>query len=309
MWESILVKYNICDVLIFLDLDEARKNLEQCLSDEVKKQYFALLRECLIFSQSTTQEEFDKEARKLLVTEEQKRSHNLFILAIMSKSSNSRRKNTRTSIEKVVTPVDRVLFEMPDYSDYVQSSNLPVSPSTEFENRCAAAELFIPDNGFMSCRIALTSWENGLDKANDNVGDLMVHACQVFVKNIITAMITKKKGFKIRDKKFQYGFNQPVPDPFLRNFSNVIDETQLCKVEVDDDALKPKCKLSLEKVEQQTAFAYSCAKRKKCGNTLTVKLLYDTIKGNPKLLGLHSIHSISLFKLGLHLENNKTISN
>lgn len=270
----------------------------------MKKQYFALLRECLIFSQSTTQEEFDKEARKLLVTEEQKRSHNLFILAIMSKSSNTRPKNIRLPVEKIVTPVDRVVFEMPDYPDYVQPFSPTMSPPTDFENRSAAAELFIPDNGFMMCRIALTSWENGLDKANDNVTDLMVHACQVFVKNIITAMLSQKKGYKIRDQKFQYGFNQPIPDPFLRNYSNVIDETQMCKVEVEDGGLRPKCKLSLEKVEQQSAFAYACAKRKKCDNTLTVKLLYDTLKNNPKLLGLHSIHSVSLFKLGLHLEND-----
>lgn len=286
-------------------MDEARKNLELYLSDEVKKQYFALLKESLYFNQSKTQEEFDREARKLLVTEDQKYSHNLFILAIMSKSSNSRPKSFKTLIEKMVTPANRVVFEMPDYSDYVQPSSLMGSLSTDFENRSAASELFIPDNGFMSCRIALACWENDLDKANDNVADFMVHVCQVFIKNIITAMISRKKGYKIRDGKLQYGFNQPIPDPFLRNYSNLIDETQQCKVAIDDDLLKPKCKVSLEKVEQQTAFAYACAKRRKYDNTLTVRLLYDTLKNNPKLLGMHSIQSTSLFKLGLHLESEK----
>lgn len=284
-------------------MDEARKNLELCLNDDVKKQYFALLRENLSFSKSKTLEEFDKEVRKLLVTDEQKCSHNLFILAIMS--SNSRPKNSRTSLERIVTPVDTVNFEIPDYSDYIQPSSPNASYSADFENRSAAAELFIPDNGFMSCRIALACWENDLDKANDNVADLMVHVCQVFVKNIITAMISRKKGYKIRDSKFQYGFNQPIPDPFLRNYVNLLDETQQSKVEVEDDTLRPKCKVSLERIQQQTAFQYSCAKRRKHDNTLTVRLLYDTIKANPKLLGLHSIHSMSLFKLGLHLENMK----
>lgn len=280
--------------MTFLDLDEAKKNLELYLSDEVKKQYFALLKECLYFNQSKTQEEFDREARKLLVTEEQKYSHNLFILAIMAKSSNSRPKSFRTLIEKMVTPV--------------QPSSPMASLPTDFENRSAASELFIPDNGFMSCRIALVSWENNLDKANDNVTDLMVHVCQVFIKNIITAMISQKKGYKIRDGKLQYGFNQPIPDPFLRNYSNLMDETQQCKVDIDDDILKPKCKVPLEKVEQQTAFAYSCARKRKYDNTLTVRLLYDTLKNNPKLLGMHSIQSTSLFKLGLHLESKKCIS-
>lgn len=268
----------------------------------MKRQYFALLRECLVFSHSTTQEEFDKEARKLLVTEEQKWSHNLFILAIMSNSSNSRPKNTRNSIEKSISQVDRVVFEMPDYPEYVLSQRSSSVLPTDIENRCAAAELFIPDNSFMTCRIALFCWDNGLNKAGDNVADLMVNACQIFIKNIIMAMISKKKGFRIRDKKFQYGFNQPVPDPFLRNYSHFTDETQLPKVEIEDDVLKPKCKLSLEKMEQQIAFAYSSSKRRKSDNSLNVKLLYETIKDCPRLLGIHSIHSVGLFKLGLHLE-------
>lgn len=290
---------------IFTDLEAARKKLEICLSDEVREQYFARLKEIFFFSQSTSEEEFDEEARKLLVTKEQKCSHNMFIFAIMSKFPNLKSKSFRTFFEKIMTPIDRV-FEMPDYSSYVQSSSPTMSPPTDYEYRSAASELFIPDNGFMTCRVAITCWQSNLDTANDNVAELMVHACQVFIKNIITAMISKKKGYKIRDGKFQYGFNEPVPDPFRRNFVNIIDDTQQCKVEVDDDTLLPKCKVSLEKVEQQTAFSYACAKRRKFeDSTLTVQLLYEAIKDNPKLLGLHSIHSVSLFNLGLHLENDK----
>lgn len=121
------------------------------------------------------------------------------------------------------------------------------------------------------------------------------------------SMITRKKSYKIRDGKLQYGFNQPIPDPFIRNFNNVLDETQESKVVVEEDSFKPKCpKLSLEKAEQQVAFAYSCAHRTRSDNILSVRLLYDTIRENPHILGLHSIQSINLFKLGLQIdeENN-----
>lgn len=274
----------------------------------MREQYFELLGESFSFSQSTTQEEFDAEARKLLVTEEQKRSHNMFVFAIMSKMSSFRSKSVGDFIQKILMPVDRVTFDMPDYSNYVPPSSPTPTLPADFKDRSAASELFIPDIGFMACRVAISCWQNNLSKANDNVAELMVHACQVFIKNIITAMITKKKGYKIRDGKLQYGFNQLIPDPFLRNFSNIIDDTQKCKVEVENDILKPKCKVSLEKIEQQTAFSYACAKRRKVNNTLTVKLLYETLRDNPKLLGQHSIHSMSLFNLGLHLENTKSKS-
>lgn len=269
-----------------------------CLGDDLKKEYFALLRQWFSFSVPLTKEEFDRNVRRLLVNEEQIRCHNYFLLAMLSKnSSNHRPKSVRTTNDKGV-------FECADFSEYVQPSSPSMLPPSDFENRSAAAELFIPDSSFIASRIAVMAWENGLEGADDSVTELIVHACQVFVKNIITAMISRCKGYKIRSKKFQYGFNHPIPDPFIRNFNNVNDDTQESKVEVanGDDNFRPKCKMSLENAEQQMAFAYSCAKKRKCDNVLSVGLLYDTIRDNPKILGLHSIHSVNLFKLGLQLD-------
>lgn len=119
-------------------------------------------------------------------------------------------------------------------------------------------------------------------------------------------MVSRKKGFKIRDGKFQYGFNLPIPDPFLRNYSNVIDDTAESRVEVldDDDNFVPRPKPSLERVEQQLAFAYSSSKRRKTDNSLSVKLLYDTLKDNPTLLGFGSSTQVHLLKLNLQLEES-----
>lgn len=217
------------------------------------------------------------------------------MLALLSKRSTTRIKNTRTTS-------DKCLFECAEYSDYVQPSS-PTLP-LEYENRNAASELFMPDSGFMSTRIALVSWEMGLNGAEDSVTEILVHACQVFVKNIITAMISRIKGYKVRDGKFQYGFNLAVPDPFLRNYQNVIDEGQESKVDVleDEDTFIPKSKPSLEALEQQAAFAYACSKRKNIDHTLNVKLLYRTIRENPHLLGLYEMQSIGLLRLGLQMD-------
>ncbi|CAH1176492.1 unnamed protein product [Phaedon cochleariae] len=286
-------------------LNDAKRDLEAYLSEEQKRDYFALLRQWFMFSAPLTKEAFDQGVRKFLTTEEQIRSHNYFLLSILSKiSSNNLPKTTRTSSN------DRGIFEIADYADYVQPSSPNMVPTSDFENRSAASELFLPDTGFMACKIALICWKNKMEGAEDNVTDLMVHACQVFIKNIITAMITKKKGYKVRDQKLQYGFNQPIPNPFIRNFNNIIDDTQESKVEVanDDDALKPKCKRSLEDMEQQIAFSYSCTKRLPCDNYLTVGLLYETIKEDPKVLGLHSMQSMNLFRLGLQLTDEDDVN-
>ncbi|XP_044259682.1 transcriptional adapter 1-like [Tribolium madens] len=280
-----------------MDLNEARKALEACLNEDQRKQYFDLLRQWFSFKSPITRTEFDTEVRKLLVNEDQIRSHNYFLLALLAKRTSSRTKTTRNTCDKGV-------FECADYVDYVQPSSPTILSPEEYENRSAAAELFMPDSGFVSTRIAVTSWENGLDGAEETVTELIVHACQVFVKNILTAMISRMKGYKVRDGKFQYGFNLPIPDPFIRNFHNVIDETQESKTEVLDkeDTFIPRSKPSLEVAEQQAAFAYSCAKKRKCDKTLTVKLLYETLKENPQILGLHEMQSVNLFKLSLQVD-------
>lgn len=270
--------------------------MENCFNEECRKEYFEVLRRWFSFKSPITRKEFDTEVRKLLVNEEQIRCHNYFVLALLAKRTYSRAKSTRTTTDKGV-------FEGPEYSDYV----MPASPSImteEYENRNAAAELFMPDSVFIATRISIVSWQNGLDGAEENVTDVITHACQAFVKNIIAAMVSKLKGYKIRDNKFQYGFNLSIPDPFLRNYGNVLDETQKSKSVVvdDEDTFIPKNKPSLDVAEQQAAFAYSCAKRKRSKNALTVTLLYDVLRENPEILSSHRPFNLNLFKLGLQID-------
>lgn len=117
-------------------------------------------------------------------------------------------------------------------------------------------------------------------------------------------MISRKQGYKIRDGKLQYGFGLPVPDPFIRNTNHIIDTAQESKVEVsnDDDSFIPSCRPSLENAEQQAAFAFSCGKRKRSDGKLTIRLLYDTLRENPNIVGLTSVHNVNLLKTGLMLE-------
>ncbi|KAJ8941752.1 hypothetical protein NQ318_001346 [Aromia moschata] len=54
-----------------MSLNEARKNLEACLGDEFKKEYFALLRQWFMFSAPITKEEFDRRPKSTLVPDPQ----------------------------------------------------------------------------------------------------------------------------------------------------------------------------------------------------------------------------------------------
>lgn len=270
--------------------------MENCFNDAFRQEYFEVLRRWFLIQSPITRREFDIEVRKFLVNEDQIRCHNYFVLALLAQRTRSRSKNMRTTTDKGV-------LEGPEFGDYVMPAS-PLMVKEEYENRNAAAELFMPDSVFISTRISIVSWQNGLDGAEENVTDVITHACQDFVKNIISAMVSKLKGYKVRDNKFQYGFNLPIPDPFIRNYGNVLDETQKSKnIVVDgEDTFIPKNKPSLDVVEQQAAFAYSCSKRKRSNNTLTVKLLHEVLTENPQILSLHRLFNVNLFKLGLQID-------
>ncbi|KAK4883100.1 hypothetical protein RN001_006419 [Aquatica leii] len=280
-------------------MNEARKLLEASLGEDLRKQYFGLLKQWFLFSSSMTKMQFDSAVRNLLTTQEQIHRHNDFLLALYAKINNTRVKSTRSSY-------DKGYFEVADTIEYI----LPPSPTymlrPEVENRSAAAELFLPDNGFIASRIAVQAWESGLEGAEEGVTEIIVQACQAFVKNIISAMVSRKQGYKIRDGKFQYGFGLPVPDPCIRNTHHIIDHSQECKVEIaaDDDSFVPANRPSLESAEQQAAFSFSCGQRKYSDGKLTLQLLYDTIREDPSIIGFHSVNNVNLFKLGLSLEDS-----
>ncbi|CAG9769407.1 unnamed protein product [Ceutorhynchus assimilis] len=272
-----------------LELNEARKKLEAVLSEPLRTQYFAHLRQWFIFNPTLTKETFDEKVNQLFQTREQRICHQYFLLALLKKSQCISR----------IKQVNKGVFEPADYVDYVQARkpNRPLPSNYTYPR--LASELFTPYSGFITCRINIAAWECGMEGADADVTQLIAHACQTFLKNIITAMITKAKGYKIRENKFQYGFNMPIPDPNIRNSNNIIDETVELS-DLNEDPILPKYKKSLERTIKERAFAHAASKKRKPNVSLDTALLYETIRGNPKLLGLHGLHSVQLLKLSLH---------
>lgn len=282
-----------------MDPQQAQALLDSILTEDERTQYYQLLRRQFLFSeQKISRIDFDSAIQQLLKTNDKVKAHITFQLAIATKIHTPDIKNQAHGTGS------RGSFEMADYTEYVSPIS-PLGPPT-FENKYAAAELFLPDNGFISSRVAIHAWKNRMDGASDDVAKYLVQACQMFVKNIITAMVTRKEGYKLKDR-FQHGIGTPVPDPFLRNTHNVVDHTQepcLDLVE-GEESFRPKTRVSLENAEHQTTYALSCAKRKRSDGCLSMQLLYDTLREDPSIVAINSIHNIILLKIGLILENKR----
>lgn len=273
------------------DPNEARKALEQSLGD-LKSKYFDLLRQWFRLSKPMSKIEFETELRKLLTSSDQIRHHNIYMHSIHKKGYATAVK-TKENAPRVPP------FEIAELTEYVRSASPEAVPPVELEYRSAASDLVVPDLNFMRGQVALHAWENGLDGAEDGVAEFMVQACQTFLKNIITAMVARKSGYRIRDGKLLHKFGVPVPDPFVRNTNNLRGDGDYPR----DEGFVPASRVPYENVEHENAFDYSCSKRRRTDGKLTVELLYDTLKENPEIVGLHSIQSVNLLKLGMFLDD------
>lgn len=106
----------------------------------------------------------------------------------------------------------------------------------------------------------LAAWELGLEGADDEAADLIVVAVQMFLKNILSTVVSQRKGYKLRNHCFMYDIGGDVPNMWLRNSNKLYDPQSDGRVELDDspDALGPRCPPTIDEVEHSAAFEIAC---------------------------------------------------
>ncbi|XP_014220053.1 transcriptional adapter 1 [Copidosoma floridanum] len=280
------------------DLNVARKALMVSLGDK-SKTYFDKMR--LWFQMKSTKEEFDAEARSMM-TEDQVHLHNEFLLCLFNKvrglvisapptrmahkvsnGSNSNMNNSNSNSNgnnnsgsllsktggcvslKRKYKSDNANFEPADvYAEVLSQVSSPVGDEPVGANRSSAQELILPDRTFVLARLMLAAWENNMDGAEDSTAHIIIAATHIFLKNILTAMMTRRKGFQVRDGSFIYNIGEPVPSSWKRNTSVLHQEAKFANptMVVDPVGQMPKMKMSIEEAEQATAFALGCAEQR-----------------------------------------------
>lgn len=208
------------------------------------------------FRHKCTKEEFDLESRKFL-TSEKIYLHNQFLIAILNKidafqnppapmsplssslnnsnsalnisqtanTSSSSRSRKRKRSSRVYS--DRVTFEPYDFLDFLVEDNMEViKPAAGTDanvqmlptQRYCVQELFLPDAGFVLGRFLIGAWEVGLVNVEDSVAEYMAMAVQALLKNLIAAIIMKRKHYKVTGEgSFYYDIGATLKDPSIRN--------------------------------------------------------------------------------------------
>ncbi|XP_074544560.1 transcriptional adapter 1 isoform X1 [Halichoeres trimaculatus] len=264
------------------ELEVAKKNLTDAIGDNVKH-YWANLK--LWFKQKISKEEFDVEARRLLA-QENVHVHNDFLLAILtrcqiivstpgsgegagplqwqggvtSKPGKPKGKKKCSSRQK---------FDHRFQPQNPLSAAQPFSPreigaggggGEEEELRLSAHTLLLPTRGQLEARMMVTAFELGLDNITEDSVNTMIHAVEHHLKDVLTAVITRRKAYRLRDGHFPYAFGSDVtPQPYLKNSLAAYHSVTECPPPSASLAAGPPPQVSPDEAEQQAVHLLACS--------------------------------------------------
>ncbi|XP_052280494.1 transcriptional adapter 1-like [Dreissena polymorpha] len=190
------------------------------------------------FRMKIAKEEFDKEARKLL-TSQTVHLHNEFLLAIFSKChslslASAPKSEPGSSISSKLLKRGKVKRKPATVRSSFQQRFVPVNPMScavtatykdvkdlEFAGR----EMCLPDMSMMQGRLLVCAWEAGLTNVEEAVASLVMQSVEVQLKNIITELISRRNGYKLREGHCKFAMGEPIPNPYTRHRHLLRDRT------------------------------------------------------------------------------------
>lgn len=261
------------------------------------------------FTKEITKEEYDEELRTFL-TSGQIRFHNKFILSVLSKCSNSVLSSSPFILSELDLEPDIKRIKLEEIGSTFKSL-LQIDPheyKKEVTSKTLQEELiakgfltFLPDHDAIYARMMLHAWEHDLDGVDDNACKLVIEATYAFARNILTAIISRRSGFKTKDSQFMYGLGTPAVSPWLRNAMkyNFNDKCEATEIVNDGEIIHiPKSKPLLSAIEENIAFELALSSE----NTGTIRKLPIKIDDVIDALRVHS-HLVPRYLMyAMHME-------
>ncbi|XP_004567225.1 transcriptional adapter 1 [Maylandia zebra] len=256
------------------ELEIAKKNLTDAIGDNVKH-YWANLK--LWFKQKISKEEFDIEARRLLA-QENVHVHNDFLLAILTRcqiivstpegagslqwQGSCASKPGKPKGNKKCS--SRQKFDHRFQPQNPLSAAQPFSPreggSEEEELRLSAHTLLLPTRGQLEARMMVTAFEVGLDNVTEDAISTMIYAVEHHLKDVLTAVIMRRKAYRLRDSRFPYAFgNDVTPQPYLKNSLAAYHSVADCPPQSASLPAGPPPQVSPDEAEQQAVHLLACS--------------------------------------------------
>nr|XP_040026556.1 transcriptional adapter 1 isoform X2 [Gasterosteus aculeatus aculeatus] len=235
------------------ELEIAKKNLTDAIGDNVKH-YWANLK--LWFKQKISKEEFDIEARRLLAQENEGVGPLQWQGSLASKPGKPKGKKKCSSRQKF----DHRFQPQNPLSGAQPFSPREVGGGEEEEMRLSAHTLLLPTRGQLEARMMVTAFELNLDNITDDAVSSMIYAVEHHLKDVLTAVITRRKAYRLRDGRFPYAFGSDVtPQPYLKNSLAAYHSVTECPPPSASFATGPPPQVSPDEAEQQAVHLLACS--------------------------------------------------
>ncbi|KAM9500921.1 transcriptional adapter 1 isoform 2-T2 [Clarias gariepinus] len=297
------------------ELELAKKNLTDAIGDNIKH-YWANLK--LWFKQKISKEEFDVEARRLL-GHDNVHVHNDFLLAILTRcqiivSAPEGPSSLQWSVGPPSKPAKlkgkKKFSSVRQKFDHRFQPQNPLSGAQTFSPREPGAEedemklsahtLLLPTRGQLEARMMVTAFEMGLDNVTEDAVSTIVCALEVHLKDLITAVVSRRKAYRLRDGHFRYAFgNDVAPQPYLKNSLAAYHTlTEYPPPSASLQAALPP-QVSPDDAEQQAAFLLACSGTSAPAPLPPISLfdLLEALQVHRSVMPSHTVYALNVERI------------
>ncbi|KAF2366098.1 Transcriptional coactivator Hfi1/Transcriptional adapter 1 [Trinorchestia longiramus] len=223
---------------------------------------------------------------------------------INSKSSKKKQKTTKMASEPVFEPV---LIYHHAFNTVLREPHA-IRDSRAGHHTRAHCLLGV---GELRGRLLLAAWDHGLNAATEGVVLLLHHATKQVLQSVVTAVLKKRRGYKVREGRFVHSLGTSPPNPWLRSAATASDWTAdsvgLPVAGVSEGSsvgerpmLCPTTEAALQNGAHLMAFA--SAEPPPLGPVNCFDL-YLTLKVWPNLLPCHTVYSLCMERLSSRLSH------
>ncbi|XP_075218053.1 transcriptional adapter 1-like isoform X2 [Lycorma delicatula] len=275
------------------------------------------------FKMISSKEDFDFEVRKF-INKEQLRAHNHLLLQLFTvcdgladappspaeyKALNAAYLKRKRQHSTCFQPAN-VLEYVCDDNHFTGNDDKSFEQPTPYFQQ----EKCLLDESMLFGRLTHCAWENNLDGALMDSAQLLAVAVQNFLKNVVTAILSERNGYKVKENSFIYEMGTTVPNPWLRSASKW-NEPQLITSRVAAKknsanligldlglGFEPDCEpLNRGQIEQNIIYASSKINPKRAKNSkrpkITIQEVLNALRLNRSVILSRTVYFASMERL------------
>lgn len=306
-----------------MDLNAARKSLTDELGNS-STVYFQNLASW--FKKKTSKEDFDLEARRLLKTDSV-HLHNEFLLAIIAKCqsiSSSMGTSREAALQSAGSASPSKLHRSTSSNSgsklkrkhptshraNMQQRFVPVNPmdyAPKITSRAVeegtgllgfvVRDMLLPDAALIHGRALVCAWEMGLQDVHDTVVKIIIHALEIQLKRILSTVMQKRSGYKLRERHYRFAMGSQGRNPYLRQTAITPDDfinseaTAITNSGYHTPSLKP----SSDVAEQMAAHELSLSGQPPLFRPpISMFDLLESLQLNRSVISSHSVYAPAL---------------